>query len=166
MEKYTVGNWTVSANYDDTLTEAKTISVPDLLYAADYAKKEDEPTKAVIVNTTGDSIVSSEAIKFGCVPVNDIYASTGVTTDMMASSRKGVQALIEVNVMYSAVNNSTGQEIILPCRGRLTLQVPSLPCVTGDLLDDVCLRTFAATRATGDTSSERLVDIAKGSLLP
>lgn len=164
--EYTQHNWTVSSNVKDTIQASKNIAVPDLDFVNDFKKSVDEPNEAVITNTTGDTIVSSEHVRFGSTPVKNIYS--GGTTDVSAmhQSKAGVQVMVEINENYTATNSVTGQEVDLPCKGRIVLRFPTANCVNEQLVQDLLSRTIAAALATGETDAGRLVQIARGALLP
>lgn len=164
--EYTQHNWTVSSNVTDTIQTSKNIAVPDLDFANDYKKSLDEPNEAAITNTTGATITSPEHIRFGSTPVKNIY--NGVTTDVTAmhQTKSGVQVMVEISKNYSAVNKTTGQEVDLPCKGRIVLRFPTASCVSEELVKDLLSRTIASALATGGTDAGRLVEIARGALLP
>lgn len=166
MTSYTIGNWTVSSLYKDTLTTAKTISVVDLSYATDFKKASDEPDEAIITNVTGSELTSPENIRFGVSQVTNVYSGTNTDATSQFPSKKGVQVLVEISENYRAINKVTGVEVDLPCKGRLVLRVPNNSAVTPDLIGDLLMRTIAAAFATGKTTSSRVVSLVRGSLLP
>lgn len=164
--KYTQNQWSVSSNIKDTNQESKTISVPDLSFATDYKKSMDEPTEASITNVTGDSIVSSENIRFGSTVVKNIYNGTNTDITAMHSHKGGVQVMVELSETYYATHEVTGQEVELPCKGRLVLRFPTASCVTEAMVEDLLKRTISSALGTGQTDAKRLVQIARGALLP
>lgn len=164
--EYTQHNWTVSSNYNDTIQTSKNIAVPDLDYAKDFKKSSDEPNEASITNITGDSIVSSEHIRIGSTPVKNIYSGTTTDLSSMHNHKGGVQVMVELSETYTAANGVTGQEIDLPCKGRIVLRFPTASCVTEELVQDLLIRTIASALATKGTDASRLVQIARGALLP
>lgn len=166
MTNYTIGNWTVSSLYHDTVTATKNIAVADLSYTTDYTKVTDEPDEAVIGNTTSTELTSPESIRYGVSQVANVYTGTSTDATSQFPSRKGVQILVEINENYRAVNSVTGQEVDLPCKGRIVLRVPSNSAVNATLLQDLLTRTIAAAFATGKITSSRVVELARGSLLP
>lgn len=163
---YTSGHWTVSDDYTDTVTATKSLVIPDLSYKVDYAKKEDEPTTASITNTTSAGLTPSETVKFGYSTVANIYTNTDVDAVACSPSKRGVQVMAELTENYKAVNSVTGDEIILPCKGRVVLRFPSMSCVNNQLVADLFARSVSAALNTGLTDASRIVELAKGSLLP
>lgn len=166
MLNYTSGNWTVSDDYTDTVTATKSLVIPDLDFKIDYSKKEDEPASASIVNTTSSGLNPSETVKFGYSSVANIYTNTDVDAASYAPSKRGVQVMAEITENYKAVNSVTGDEVILPCKGRVVLRFPSMSCVSTQLIHDLFVRSVSAALNTGLTDATRIVEMAKGSLLP
>lgn len=166
MIDYTIGNWTVSALYKDTVTAEKSISIADLSYASDYTKVSDEPEEAVIRNITGLELTSPESLRFGVSAVTNVYNGTNTDAASQFPSKKGTQVLVEISENYRAVNKVTGDEIDLPCKGRIVLRVPNNSAVTADLIRDLLTRTIAAAFATGKSNPSRIVELIRGSLLP
>lgn len=166
MNSYTIGNWTVSSLYKDTVTAAKSISVADLSYATDYTKVSDEPDEAVVRNITGTELTSPESLRFGVSPVTNVYNGTNTDAASQFPSKKGTQILVEISENYRAINKVTGDEVDLPCKGRIVLRVPNNSAVSADLVTDLLTRTIAAAFATGKVTSSRAVELIRGSLLP
>lgn len=164
--KYTHNQWSVSSNYKDTNQESKTINVPDLTFATDFKKSSDEPTEASITNITGDAITSSEHIRFGAAPVKNIYSGTNTDATAMHTQKGGMQVLVELSENYTATHAVTGQEVELPCKGRIVLRFPTASCVTEEMIQDLLIRTISSALATGQSDAKRLVQIARGALLP
>lgn len=166
MTNYVVGDWTVSDNVTDTLATPKNISVPDLDYAVDYKKVLDEPTEAKIANITGLDLLSHEDIRFARSDVANIYAGVSIDSAMILPQKKGVQIMCELSNTYRAANSVTGNEYDLPCKGRIVLRFPAFTCVTSDLVKDLLIRTISAAFDTGSTNANRIMDLARGALLP
>lgn len=166
MLNYTSGNWAVSDDYTDTVTATKSLAIPDLDFKVDFSKKEDEPNSASIVNTTSTGLNPSEIVKFGCSTVANIYTNTDVDAASYAPSKRGVQVMAEITENYKAVNSVTGDEVILPCKGRVVLRFPSMSCVSSALIQDLFIRSVSAALNTGVTDATRIIEMAKGSLLP
>lgn len=163
---YTNGNWTVSSQYVDTVTTKKNLAITDLSYDKDYAKTMDEPAEARVTNVTASGLQTADYIRFGRSDVKDIYSSAAVDLPAQIPVKKGVQLLVELHETYTATNSVTGQEAELPCVGRVVLRFPSSAPVTEVLVADLIQRTVASCFATGETGAGRLIEMARGSLLP
>lgn len=163
---YATGNWNVKSLYNDSIAATKSVTIPDLDYANDFSKVEDEPSEARINNTSGTELTCPENIRFGVSAVKDIYSSSGIDVSSQLTARHGVQTLVEVKEIYRATNSVTGEEFDLPCVGRVVLRFPTVSCVTGELVSDLLQRTVAACFATGSTTISRELELAKSSLIP
>ena len=166
MTKYTIGNWSVSADTTDTDTTAKNFAIPNLKFASDFTKTQDEPGQAIIANATGTGIESSESIRFACSTVNNVYANAGVDVALQPPLKKGVQVMAEIKTTYHAENSVSGASVDLPCVGRVVLRFPTYSVVTDDLVEDLLKRTVASIFADGKTDVSRVLDLARNSLLP
>lgn len=163
---YTVGNWTVTSLTTDTITAAKTISIPDLDYSADFVKTEDEPTEGKIANTTGSDLSSPEVIRYAKTAVADVYNNTNIAVSERLPVRAGVRTLNEVTLVLTATNSVSGAEIRIPLRGWCCFQIPTASVVTPDAVKYLMQRTFASSYNKGSVTEDRIVDVAKGALLP
>lgn len=167
MNNYVTGNWTVSDQYTDTIAVAKNISVPDLDFANDFQKVVDEPDVALVSNITGSDLSTHETIRFAKSSVTNIYQNIDVVdSGSMAPVKRGVQVMAELTTVYHIANSVTGEEYDLPTKGRIVLRLPSMSCVTDALVTDLLNRTVSAAFNTGETSSARIVELARGALVP
>lgn len=163
---YTTGDWTVSAQYTDTIATPKNVSVPNLDWSNDYAKVVDGSSEAKIANVTGADLLSHENVRFARSDVNNIYSGVVVDSALQLSQKKGVQVMAEIETSYKAANSVTGNEYDLPCKGRIVLRLPAFTCVTEDLVKDLLVRTIASAFGTGSVTVDRIMDMIRGSLLP
>jgi len=167
MNNYTVGNWTVSDQYTDTVTATKNVAVPDLSYSVDYKKTTVTEDEATISNITGADLSPHEVIRYGRSSISNIYQGVDlVDSGSVAPVKRGVQVMAEITTVYHIVNSVTGEEYDLPTKGRVVLRLPSMSCVTSALVDDLLKRTCASALDTGSTNSARIVELARGSILP
>lgn len=166
MKEYTQNHWTVSALYKDTIQTAKSVSVPDMDFVHDFKKKVDEPSEAIITNVSGSEISTMETVRYGVSNVNNVYQGTNTELAAQAPTKKGVQILVELTENYRATHATTGEEIDLPCKGRIVLRFPTHACVTEEMVQDLLSRTISSALASGKTDASRLVEVARGSLLP
>lgn len=164
--EYTTGNWTVKSLTKDSIEQSKTPSVPDLSYAVDYSKTLDEPDEARVANVTGSDVVSPEYIRYAKSTVANVYTNTDCEAAAQAPIKNGVQVMSELHTKYRAINSVTGEEIDVPCVGRIVLRVPTFSAVTEDLVSDLLARTVAAAYNTGSSDASRIMEMARGSLLP
>jgi hypothetical protein len=163
---YTVGNWTVDSLTTDSISTAKTPSVPDLDYGNDYTVISDEPTEARLANTTGSGLMPAEYLRYGRTNVNDAYAQFDVPMQQQLPNKRGVRTLCEVQYLLKATNSVSGAEYLLPMRGWICLQTPTADMVAPQALKDLLKRTIAAAFGTGEVSGTMAIDVARGDLIP
>lgn len=166
MQSYTIGSWTVSSLYHDSLQDSKSLDLPDLSYSTDFSKSVDEPSEAKIDNVTSTELTSPEQIRYATSKVSNIYNDTSTPAVSKMPNAAGVQNLVEINEVYRAVNSATGQEVDLPCKGRIVLRFPNNSVVTQALIQDLLVRTISAAFATGSVDASREVQIARGIVVP
>lgn len=167
MTNYTTGNWTVSDLVTDSILTPKNVSVPDLDYDSDYAKTMDEPDEARISNITSPDLSVHETIRFARSKVTNVYQNVDlVDASNVSPNKTGVQVMIELTVIYRAINSVTGEERDIPTKGRIVLRIPSVSYVTDAIIMDLFVRTVGAATKTGSTDQTRLVELVRGSLLP
>lgn len=163
---YTEGNWTVDSLTTDSVSSAKTWSIPDFSYSADFAVTVDEPEEAILANRTASSLEPAETVRFGVQKVKDIYSTFDVDASAKLASARGVQTLNEVKFLVKATNSVSGQEVMIPFTGRVVLRFPTGSPVTGDMIDYGLQRTVACVMATGSVGPKRILEEARGSLIP
>jgi hypothetical protein len=168
MTEYTSGNYTVNDDYVDTnVASPKDISVPDLDFASDYALQSEEPNEVVMVNKTSASLSPKETIRYARSVVNNIYQNNkNIASARQSPVKSGVQIMAEIETIYTAVNDVSGEEYDVPCKGRIVLRVPNSSFVTEDMLADILNRTIAAIFAGGSTDETMAVAMARGVLIP
>lgn len=168
MDQYVSGNWTVNDKYTDTNSASpKNISVPDLDYDNDFAVSQDEPDELVLTNTSESDLVSLEKIRYARSNVANVYSGrVDIDSANRAGSSKGVQVMAEVKTTYLAVNSETGEEVYIPAKGRIVLQLPNTPYVQTDILGDLLDRVIASAFLEGGSDETLVSQMAKGILNP
>lgn len=164
--KYTVGKWEVETMTTDSITTDKQLSVPDLDYANDYSVSKDAGSEAILINTTGASLMSPESIRYGHSKVSDVYNGSDIPALMRHPIRSGVRTLAEVRTTLSATNTVTGEVFELPLKGWICLQLPTVNLITNEAVSMLLLRTIAAAFNTGSIDATREIEIARGDLAP
>lgn len=167
MINYTNGNWTVSDNHTDTVTAAKTISIPDLSYDADFEKIKDSDGEVILANTTSTDLNIYETVRFAKSKVSNVYQGFDNIGNLNTSAKKsGVQAMVELKTVQTAINSVTGVEEHEPLMGRVVIRASSNSRLTAASIKEVMLRTFAACFATGSANEARMVDLLRGIVDP
>jgi hypothetical protein len=163
---YTVGNWTVSEQTTDTITTAKTPSIPDLSYAADYTVTKKMPDEVQLANVTGSGLIPAETLRYGRTKIADVYANANVPESQKCNVKGGIRTLAEVQYFLKATNTVSGEEVILPMRGWMCLQVPTVDFISSAALQTLLKRTIAASFGTGEAVGTQAVSVARGDLDP
>lgn len=166
MSLYTIGNWTVDQLTTDTISTAKSLSLVDLDYANDYTLASSKPTEASLSNTTGSGIIPVESLRYSRTKVQDVYKNFDVQTSQRLNTPEGVRTLHEIKFLLKATNSVSGQEILLPMRGWICLELPTADFVQPAALELLLKRTASAALATGKTDGTLVTDVARGDLDP
>lgn len=163
---YTTGNWALSSLTTDTVQTAKSISLPDLSFAKDFARTEDEPNEAKLANVTGTSLGSAETIRYAKSDVKNVYASTDVGAANQMPVKTGIRTLTEANVLIAATNSVSGAEYYVPVRAWVCIQVPNASFMKDAAVEYTLGRALGALFDTGSTGIARQTDVMRGSLIP
>lgn len=163
---YTIGNWSVSSLTTDTITTAKNLAVTDLDYVHDYAESGQTSEEATMSNVTGTSFITPEKLRYAKSSVADIYVGTDVPTLNRFAAKSGIRTLAEVRLNIQAVNSVSGEEVLLPMKGWICLQLPNASIVTDAAIEYLLKRTVSCALDTGKVNAAREAEIARGALLP
>lgn len=163
---YTMGNWTIESLVTDSIETSKNIPVVDLDYDNDFTLSKSTDEEVILVNITGQSLESPESIRFGKTRVQDIYAGLDIPAPNRISAKQGVRTLCEIRLHVRATNSVSGDEIILPFRGWICLQVPTASMVTPQAIEYLLNRTYACALKTGSVDATRVTEVARGDLSP
>lgn len=163
----TPSGWTVSLDVTDTLTTSKSLSIPDLSWSADYAKKVDEPEEVVVVNTTSSDLSVAETCTFGRKAVKDVYAATG-TVRAVGSILPitGIRLLLKSDYNFQGVNSSLAIHENIPVQIRTTIVCPDNFLLSPAVLEQALKRHYTMAFGTGSVANTRITDMAKGILSP
>lgn len=163
---YTSGHWTVTSLTTDTVTAGKTLTIPDLSYALDYAKTSDEPTEATLANLTSVALGTMETLRYAKSDVKNVYANTQVGASNQMPVKTGVRTLVEANVLIQAANSVSGEEFLIPVRAWTCVQIPTASFISDAVLGYAMGRALGAMFDTGVATTSREEAVARGSLLP
>lgn len=159
----------IKPGYTDTIPTKKSIEIPDLSWAADFAVKRDDPSEVILTNTTSP-LDQPETIRFAYQSIADIYKNTGIDPSFVATTKRGISLLAQVNDTYRVESEGTtgccGVTYDLPISAHVVLRVPVNQQVTSDIVLDVLLRAVATLFNTGETSSARVNALLRGALMP
>lgn len=160
---------TSSLGYTDSVTTAKTVSIPDLSYGKDFAVTRDTPDEVVITNTTSP-IDQPETFRFGYSNVADVYKNTGIDPSVASVSRRGVSLVVQMNdilrVGCSSETECNPVQFDLPISTHIVVKVPLNQYITADLVKQEILRNVAALFGTGEITSARIDALLRHALTP
>lgn len=160
---------TTSLGYTDSVTTQKTLSIPDLSYAKDFAVTRDTPDEVVITNTTSP-IDQPETIRFGYTTVADVYRNTGIDPSVAAVSKRGASIVIQLNdilrVSCGSETSCSPVQFDLPISTHIVVKVPINQYITADLVKQEVLRNVAALFGTGEVTSARIDSLLRHALQP
>lgn len=152
--------------YSDSQTDGKTVTIPDLAYAADFAVASEAPGCTVLSNLS-TPLDQAETIRFQIQDVANIYNGSGVDPTFYASSKKGFSLLVQVNdVARVTSDEDTSFQVDLPVSAHLVIKAPKSQYVTADILRDAALRAVSLLFATGSTGTERISSLVRGAMTP
>lgn len=166
MNDYTIGSWAVSDQIADTVTTAKTISIPDLKYTDDYIVAKEGTGEVILHNITGSDLGIHESIKYGRKRIDNIYQSTEVDCANKPVDKSGIRLTGGLELVLKAENSVSGRVDDLACKAWVTVQFPNHPAITPAALKEIRNRLIAATCEFGSSDESRLLGIAKGQILP
>lgn len=158
-----------STGYTDSITTPKNISIPDLDYATDFAVTKDSASEVILTNTTSP-IDQPETIRFGYQNVGNVYTGTGIDPSFMATTKRGVSLVAQVNdilrVSTDSTNECCGSTYDLPLSAHVVIKVPLNQNVTADIALTLAKRAFATLFGTGEVTSDKLNQMLRDSLKP
>lgn len=163
---YTAGNWTVVGLTTDTISTAKTLTIKDLDFVHDFVKIQDTADEAKLANVTSSALGVAETIRFAKSDVKNVYTNTTVGASNQMPVKSGIRTLVEVSTLVQATNSVSGEEYQIPVRAWTCVQVPTASFISEKVLEYALGRAISALFNTGDTSIDRVEEVARGSLLP
>lgn len=160
---------TSSLGYTDSVTVAKTLSVPDLSYSKDFAVTRDTPDEVIITNTTSP-IDQPETFRFGYNNVADVYKGTGIDPSVAAVSKRGASIVVQMNdilrVSCDSETSCSPVQFDLPISTHIVIKVPLSQYITADLVKQEVLRNVSALFGTGEVTSARIDALLRHALAP
>jgi hypothetical protein len=163
---HVIGNWSVDKPTADSITTPKSLEVPDLSYATDFSVTTRQNGEVRLANTTGSGILPMETLRYGRSTVANIYNGVEVAEAMKSKIKQGVRTLCEIRYFLKASNTVSGEEILLPLRGWVCLEVPTVDFISGEEIDALLKRTVSASLKTGSVNGALVTDVARGDLDP
>lgn len=155
-----------SFGYTDSVSQTKTISIPDLSYGKDFAVSKEEPSETDIVNLT-TPVDQTESVRFAITSIANVYKDTGIDPAYYGATTKGFSLVAQVSDVLR-VTDDTNPAFCqdFPVSAHIVVKGPKSQYLSADNLMVVINRAIAALYATGKTDSSRLNELVRGALTP
>jgi hypothetical protein len=160
--------------YTDTISEPKTLSIPDLDYAHDFSERTKmkgrtpgaNADEKYFVNNTGTSITAPEQVVYGRQPLANIYSNLEIDLTEQLAQKGGHRVYATVYTLWHATNTVSGAEAVVPFRMTLSFDNPDASLVTQQIVEEVFKRGVSHLFATGEVSGNMLAKMLRGDLDP
>lgn len=152
-------------NTDTPVTgaSAPTITLPVINFNVDYRVKTDS-TKEVILTNITSPLDQPETIRFGYTEVANIYSNSGLNSDQIIGSKKGINLLTQINTTLKVTDDSSGAHLgYLPISAHLVLKVPQSGYVDQGVITSVVNRLIGTLFSNGTSNVMALI---KGAMTP
>lgn len=142
---------------------APSLTIPVLNYGVDYRVKSESSKEVVLTNTT-TPLDQVETIRFGFSEIADIYAKSGLNTDQIPGSKKGLNVLSQINEVWKVTDPANAALLqYLPVSAHLVIKVPQSGYITPALVQTLITRLVATLYENGVSN---LPALTKGVLTP
>lgn len=156
----------ISTGTSDTAISGVTapaVTLPVINYGVDFRVKTEAAKEVVLVNTT-TPLDQPESLRFGYSEIANIYAKSGLNSDQIPGSVKGVNLLAQINEtlkVSDSANASFAQ--YLPISAHIVIKAPQSGYITPDVIQALINRLYASLYENGSSS---LPSLMKGVLTP
>lgn len=160
---------TTSFGYTDTAPAGgatKTLTRPNLNYAANYSVTVNTDNKAVITNLT-TPVDQPETIRWQATNIANIYDSSTIDPSVYATSKQGISLVAQVNSILRVTDSVDPTfQVDLPISVHMVVKLPKSQYITSANLEMAIARCVAAYYETDSTGTTRLDKLVRGSMLP
>lgn len=140
------------------------LAVEPLNFASDFALVEDAPGKVVYADLTAPLDQPWTLRKQQSTRAN-IYQGTSIDPSAYASTKRGVDTVIEIRGTIKVVDDVSGKEELLPVRWALTSTMPVHAAVDKTVALALAKRLLASVALNGeDGIQEGLGNLQRGAL--
>lgn len=155
-----------SLGYSDTAMSgvtAPSISAPNLNYGVDFRIKSESNKEVVLTNTTAP-LDQIETIRFGYSEIADVYSKSGLNSDQIPGTKKGINLLVQVNDTLKITDSGNAAfSQYLPISAHMVIKVPQSGYITPAIVATLISRLNATLYESG---SSNLSALLKGVLTP
>lgn len=156
----------ISNGFADTAiagVTAPTITLPVLNYGVDYRVKV-ESSKETILTNTSSPLDQPETIRFGFSEIADVYSKSGLNTDQVSGTLKGLNLLSQINEVIKVTDTTNAAFAqYLPISAHLVIKVPQSGYITPAMINSLITRLVGTLYENGVSN---LPALSKGVLTP
>lgn len=160
---------TTSFGYTDTAPAGgatKTLTRPNLNYAANFAVNINTDAKCVITNLTSP-VDQPETFRWQESNVANIYEGSAIDPSVYATSKAGVSVVAQVNNILRVTDTVDPTfQVDLPMSVHMVIKVPRSQYITSANIETVVARCVASLYDTDSTGTTRIDKLVRGSMLP
>lgn len=161
---------TTSLGYTDTISTPKSVSIPDLDYAHDFAVTKDTSEECILTNMTSP-LDQPETLRFGYQNIADVYRNTGIDPSFMSTTKRGISVVSQVNDILRVIPDTDttccgDTSYDLPISAHVVVKVPVNANVTPDVVKTLVFRAVSTMFNTGKTDSTRIGELLRDALNP
>lgn len=142
---------------------APTLDIPLLNFNADFRVKTESTKETILVNTSSP-LDQLETVRFGYSEIANIYSKSGLNSDQISGTVKGLNVLAQVNNVLKVTDSANAAfSQYLPISAHLVLKVPQSGYITPDVVQALIARLVATLYENGVSN---LSALTKGVLTP
>lgn len=156
---------TSSFGYTDTTTTKKTISLPCINYASDYAVKEEVANATTLINTT-TPVDQPETLRYAISDIANVYNNTGIDPAYWSQNKRGVALTFGLHNIYRVSGFPNNESIDLPVQIHTVIRVPQSQYLPTEAIFSDWLRQVSMALETNGTDESMLNSLLRGALNP
>lgn len=142
---------------------APSLTLPVINFETDFRVKSESGKEAILVNTSCP-LDQIESIRFGYSEISDIYSRSGINSDFIPGSKKGLNLLAQVNEIIKVTDTTNPAYMqYLPISAHLVIKAPQSGYITPDIIKALINRLNATLYQSGISS---IPSLTKGVLTP
>lgn len=156
----------ISNGHSDTAiagVSSPTLSVPVINYNENFRVKSESSKETILTNTTCP-LDQPETIRFGFSEIANVYANSGLNTDQVSGTVKGINVLSQITEVIKVTDSANAAfSQYLPVSAHLVIKAPQSGYITPEMMQTLVAR-LVGTLFEGGVSN--IPALAKGVLTP
>lgn len=158
-----------SFGYTDTAPAGgatKTLTRPNLNYAANFSVATNGDNKCIIVNRTSP-MDQPETFRFQETNVANVYEGTQIDPSVYATSKAGVSLVVQVQDILRVTDTvDPTYQVDLPISVHMVVKLPKSQYITAANIETVIGRCVSGLYDTDSTGTTRIDSLVRGSMQP